>query len=299
VEPARRVSVARAVLGGAVEAAVLLASALLLFRIGGDWIDTMVAALGLMIGGPIFALAGGWLGLRASRSGGPWRFGGGRQVLASLSLLPLLAALEVGLGRAGALPTPRPATDPFAGVSSEGVRAALVDREATRRVLAARELLARGDPGALEALLPLLADPLPEVRGPVARLVGELRSEGVYEALRPLVGDPDLGVRLAAVAALGRCSDPRVVDALAPVLDDALLAGAAADALAETGDPKAVPPLIARLERLTERGSDAERQRVAAALRKLAGRQPGGADGLTALDGKRVNGPRGKGNPAR
>jgi hypothetical protein len=268
-------SKARAVVGGAVEAVALLASALLLSRMGGDWIATMLAALGLMIGGPISALAGGRLGLRAGRSGGPWRFGGGRQVVASLSVLPLLAAVEAGLGRAGALPAPRPAAAPFAGVSNEGVRAALGDPEATRRVLAAHELVTRGDAGALAALLPLLADPLPEVRGPVARLVGELRGEGVYEALRPLVGDPDLGVRVCVLTALGSCGDPRAVKTLVPALDDALLGGAAADALAETGEEQAVPPLIARLERLAERGDEAQTQRVAAALRKLTGQRLG------------------------
>ncbi|MFJ7157623.1 HEAT repeat domain-containing protein [Streptomyces sp. NPDC101118] len=81
-------------------------------------------------------------------------------------------------------------------------------------------------PAASAALRALARDPVPDVRGTVAAVLGggwrgEL-TPGARRELLTLVRDPDPGVRLVAASALSESADedPAVLDALAALLDD-------------------------------------------------------------------------------
>ena len=114
----------------------------------------------------------------------------------------------------------------------------------------------------------LREDPDPDVRMDAAMVLGHLRAAGAVEALiRSLKHDPEGEVRIQAVEALSRIGGQRVVDVLIECLDldgeispaeefgddmefsaDWEIQGKALAALGDTGDERAVEPVIRLIE---------------------------------------------------
>ena len=181
------------------------------------------------------------------------------------------AALEQLAGRTDADPAP--------------ARGALQDPDAVVRAAAAAAYAALAKDDAVDALVPLLADPSDDVR--VAALSGLLGHGGVeggieggaqlakllasglppdreeaaraldtlgpaaYRPLRRLLGDPDPAVRRAALRSAPGVADPRLVPVLVDMLADPACRRRAGRALVAVGAP-AVPALC---EQLTRKGA--------------------------------------------
>ena len=73
---------------------------------------------------------------------------------------------------------------------------------------------------ALTATADLLGDPRPEVRGSIARALGEAGARGHARSVAALLRDPDAHVRFQAAHALGDLADPAGRPALEEALDD-------------------------------------------------------------------------------
>ncbi|MCK9418154.1 MAG: HEAT repeat domain-containing protein [Nitrospirae bacterium] len=115
------------------------------------------------------------------------------------------------------------------------------------------EALAQIGGPALEALLPALATPDPDVRKFIVDILGDTRDPRAVPALIDrLVEDVDENIRVAAAEALGKIRDPRAVDALLACLNrhnQGWLDYAAAEALGEIGEQRALGTLLAALDR--------------------------------------------------
>lgn len=103
--------------------------------------------------------------------------------------------------------------------SSRAALPALKDRAVIVRATAARAVLSLPAVEAAAALLPLLADKDEFVRRETAYALGETRSRAAVEALATVLArDKEAGVRGAAAVALGQIGDERAV----PVLTEAI-----------------------------------------------------------------------------
>jgi len=117
---------------------------------------------------------------------------------------------------------------------------------------AARALGRIGDP-ALEPLARALHDRKHRGRLYAAGVLGQIGGTRASESLAAALNDKDesVPVRLAAAKALVEIGDARAVEPLIGMLEsgDVWLRGGAAEALGKTGDARAVEPLIAALDR--------------------------------------------------
>ncbi len=94
-----------------------------------------------------------------------------------------------------------------------------------------------------------LADSDPGVRALAAELVGQRAEPGALDALRPLLNDPIDRVRAAAVRALSALDPEQAIPLLLGALERYdVVAAEAVSALATIGEP-AVPPLIVELRK--------------------------------------------------
>lgn len=123
---------------------------------------------------------------------------------------------------------------------------ALEDEYWSVRMYVGHALARMGSPRVLEALIPMLGDPIKECRdGAVEDFVtmGGASVERLITALR----DERWRVREGAARALGRLRDRRAVDGLIAALRDrdGTVKTVAAEALGRIGDPKAIKGLIA------------------------------------------------------
>jgi HEAT repeat protein len=128
---------------------------------------------------------------------------------------------------------------------------------------------------AVDALLPLLNTPDPDVRKFIVDILGDIRDTRAVPLLIDRLEDPDENIRVASAEALGKIRDARAVDALIVCLnryDQSWLDYAAAEALGEIGDVRALGPLLAAL------GRSSLREPVLEALGKI-----GDADTLQPL----------------
>ena len=133
------------------------------------------------------------------------------------------------------------------------------------------------DARAADSLVDLLEDRDPAVRARACELAGIAGARPAVPALVRALADRDEGVRVAAAVALGRARDPR---GTAPLLErlsgDGPLPHRAADALAEIGDPGALPPLVA----LASATSPTRIEALRALVGVVRGRQLGAASAL-------------------
>ncbi len=137
------------------------------------------------------------------------------------------------------------------------------------------EALVRIGVPAVDALLPLVETPDPDVRKFVVDILGDIKDARAVPVLIDRLGDADENIRVAAAEALGKIRDPRSVDALLACLtryNQGWLDYAAAEALGEIGDVRALEPLITAL------GRSSLREPVLEALGKI-----GNADTLGPL----------------
>lgn len=114
------------------------------------------------------------------------------------------------------------------------------------------EALVRIGGPAVDALIPLVETPDPDVRKFVVDILGDIRDARAVPDLIGRLKDSDENVRVAAAEALGKIRDPRAVDALLACLagsGQGWLDNAAAVALGEIGDVRALGPLLAALGR--------------------------------------------------
>ena len=108
------------------------------------------------------------------------------------------------------------------------------------------------DPNIIGKLLPMLQDPVVQVRLAVIDEVQWLRGAREIEVVEPLLAkldDADLEVRARAAAALKHFNDPRAVEPLLRKLDDpdVKMRVAAAESLEKLGGAAAVEPLLQKL----------------------------------------------------
>jgi HEAT repeat protein len=177
----------------------------------------------------------------------------------------------VDLGRAGGQAVPlllramadkdwrvrKTAVEALVAIEGESVITGLIEAlkaedNAGARNSAIEALVQIGGP-ALEALLPVLTTPDPDVRKFVIDILGDTKeSRAVSALITRLVEDDDENIRVAAAEALGKIRDPRAVDALLICLNrrnQGWLDYAVAEALGEIGDQRALEPLLAALDR--------------------------------------------------
>lgn len=109
-----------------------------------------------------------------------------------------------------------------------------------------------GDAGALDTLVAALGDPDPAVRWEAARALGELDDRRAVEPLAAaLAGDAGAGVRATAAGALGLIGDRGALAALAAGLapgEPEQVRAACAEAFGDLWDPEAEPALITALD---------------------------------------------------
>ena len=134
----------------------------------------------------------------------------------------------------------------------EPLIAALKDKDSDVRYAAAKALGEIKDPRAVEPLIAVPKDYYSGVRYAVTEALVKIGAP----AMEPLIAalkdkdSKDSDVRQAAAEALGEIKDPRAVEPLIAALkdEDSDVRAAAAYALGEIKDPRAVEPLIAALK---------------------------------------------------
>ncbi|MEW6248560.1 MAG: HEAT repeat domain-containing protein [Nitrospirota bacterium] len=107
--------------------------------------------------------------------------------------------------------------------------------------------------GALDSALPILRSPDPNIRKFMVDILGRQTDSRVVPPLIELLSDPDANVRAATAEALGRLRAAEAVSGIVSLLsDEEWVVFAAITALAEIGEPAALPPLIDVLEKGSE-----------------------------------------------
>jgi HEAT repeat protein len=121
------------------------------------------------------------------------------------------------------------------------------EEDAALRNAGSEILLLRGS-RSLPTVLPLLADPEPDVVLQAVLILGRLRDPGALEALYGVLSHPDLNVVQEAILAIGRLGDGRSVPHLLPFLEgDPWVQMAALQALGDLRAPEGVAPLARKL----------------------------------------------------
>jgi HEAT repeat protein len=136
-----------------------------------------------------------------------------------------------------------------------------------------------GDPDANEAMIAMLDDPDPNVRGAAADALGVFGEEAAGRAMHRVAvnSQEDSLVRLSALRGLARIEHDLCVDELSPVLGDSLLRPAAYALLGQVGDDAAVACL---LKGVTSASRASRESAMAALLRILANSDDGRIDWL-------------------
>ena len=111
---------------------------------------------------------------------------------------------------------------------------------------AATEALSRMGSAGTEPLLPLVNDPVTDIRLAAVRALGGIGDPLAVDRLCSALHDSNRDVRQAAAAALGKIGPP-AVGSLISALPDRYAAAYAARALGRIGDARAVPALVAAL----------------------------------------------------
>lgn len=113
------------------------------------------------------------------------------------------------------------------------------------RLTAVRELSRQADDRAVEALIGVLTDPKPNLRGAAVHSLGWLKDRRATVPIIALLNDSDPSVTYHAVEALGLIGDRRAVEPLISTLQgpDLSLRGHAVEALGRLKDPRAFEPL--------------------------------------------------------
>ncbi|BDG09114.1 HEAT repeat domain-containing protein [Anaeromyxobacter paludicola] len=104
------------------------------------------------------------------------------------------------------------------------------------------------DPGTVDALLPLLEHPDPNIAQAAVEALGGLRAPEAVPGIVRLLGR-ELWLQFAAVTALGDIGDPRAAAPLLELVEDELLAEPAVEALGKLRAPEALPRLLSLLAR--------------------------------------------------
>ncbi len=107
-----------------------------------------------------------------------------------------------------------------AGPSVDELIARLSDPRGSVRADAAYELSDCYDSRAVDPLIPLLRDPKPQVRANAAYALYHLGARHIGEELLPLLSDPAVEVRLSAILAMGKCPEPRALEPILARLED-------------------------------------------------------------------------------
>lgn len=143
--------------------------------------------------------------------------------------------------------------------------------EAEERRAALRVAMVLGGREAVAALSRFVADPDLGVRKALFEHAFDLRDDGLL-VFRELAADPDLDLALASLAILRKAVDRAATRRLRLLLDSPLapVRAAAVELLGHVGGPTVRP----EVERLLGDDDDAVRAEAAAALERIAGRQP-------------------------
>ena len=118
------------------------------------------------------------------------------------------------------------------------------DPDPDLRMQATLALGTQHQPAAVDALLAALDDPDENVRFHAIESLGRLGPPAAIEPLARLAESRDFFLAFPAIEALVRINDAMVAPRLTPLLSDPMLAGAAADALAQVGDEDAMGALV-------------------------------------------------------
>lgn len=123
----------------------------------------------------------------------------------------------------------------------------LKDPDRDIRKFAADILGEVGEVKAGPSLIEALRDPDDNVRAAAAEALGKIGGDEVVNALVSILAETedDLWLRFSALESLGRIGRGIPVEPIVGLLGDKLLRKAAFDALGKSGDPKAIPHLIA------------------------------------------------------
>lgn len=160
------------------------------------------------------------------------------------------------------------AMNSLARVGGRGVVARLIDmlREPPAVRNAAAEVLERVVGDALESIPAIRGLSDPAVRKFMADILGKQADRRTVSHVMPLLEDPDANVRAAAAEALGHLGAEETVSRLIGLLnDEEWVVVSAISALAEIGDPAALPPLMEAIEK----GPDAVRCAAIEAMARL------------------------------
>lgn len=148
------------------------------------------------------------------------------------------------------------AVEALVGLGGTEVTAGLVQRLSAEDNAGARnsaiEALVLLGAASVQPLLPLLGTRDADVRKFAVDILGDIRDANAVPLLIEQLRDTDENVRVATAEALGKIRDRRAVDALTGCLaayDQGWLDYAAAEALGEIGDERALAPLLAALNR--------------------------------------------------
>jgi HEAT repeat protein len=155
---------------------------------------------------------------------------------------PLVAALKDGFVRT----TAAEALGELGDAGTKFLIAALKDGDGNVRETAAEALGKLGDVRAVEPLVVVLKDGDENVRKAAAEALGELGDVRAVEPLVAALKDEEVNVWEAAVRALGRIW--KLTDIVELGNSDSKVKMAAAEALGERGDVRAVEPLVAALK---------------------------------------------------
>lgn len=104
------------------------------------------------------------------------------------------------------------------------------------------------DPRVVESMLKLKDSHVPYYREAAARAFGKIRDPRAFQALLELLDDNEM-VRMASIEALGDTNDPQATGLLLELLNDPSddIRREAVMALGKIGDPRAIEPLINKL----------------------------------------------------